>query len=383
MSSYDTALDKSTLDWEGIDDVYEDGRTMDQAHGAHSHRLPPRYMDDFTPAAIMESKLGAGTPLTEFEDTSVSSPITLKQHSESKMAGQGGTMTPQDIVRSLDEQLATAQADYQSVPREKPGAAASVAKSEEGRARNRYGDIFAYDDTRVKLLSSSTSDYINANHVSLQAGERNFWYVATQGPTKATTPDFWRMVWEQGSEMVVMVTSEVEAGRVKCERYWPSEEGEYDAVQHGDFRVTLLGQVSNEAYVLRGLRVKNTITGEKRSIRQLQYTAWPDKNVPENTALFMRFLDEVASTRNRLFNGNVTQPLWPTIVHCSAGVGRTGVVIMVEVALALIDEGVAPNLKSILQEMRDQRMLLVQTYAQYKFCHEVLKAALTHNDSQL
>lgn len=348
------------IDWEGVDDVYDDENYATPDNYAHIPEDGVEYLQDFTSETILETKLSSSKKISSFHSRKAS---------------------PSEILESLKQQQASSQSSYECVPRKKEAANYDTARKEDNRGKNRYSDILPYEDTRVKLVSS-VSDYINANHISLQAGMRSLWYVATQGPLKSTCEDFWRMVWEQGSLMIIMVTSEIEKGRVKCERYWPREEGEYDAIHFGQFRITLLGQVANDSYILRGLHLTNTTTGEKRSVRHLQFIAWPDKDVPHNADQFISFLDEMMVTRERLQHGQNAQPLWPTIIHCSAGVGRSGVVMLLDAALTSIQSGRIANLEVILREMRDQRLLLVQTYPQYLFCHTLLKTFVENHLQQ-
>lgn len=281
------------------------------------------------------------------------------------------------LNKAPEAKVAPYMADYRGVPKKKVTATFRAANADENRRKNRYKDIHPYDDTRVKLISQE-NDYINANHLSMSAVNRTYWFVACQGPLPHTCGDFWQMTWEQGSRMVVMVAAETENGMVKCEKYWPEVEGEEGSLTFGDFKVTLTRTAANEAYAIRGVRLRNLKTNEKRTVWQLQYTSWPDHGVPLNCTAFLAFVDEVRSVRTRLM-GDADQPLWPTVIHCSAGIGRTGVLVMIELCLAKLERGLKPNLKEMLAELREQRPSLIQTADQYRFCYQALIQALSNS----
>lgn len=273
-----------------------------------------------------------------------------------------------------DQKSAPYKNEFRSIPRKKVTATFQAANADENRRKNRYKDIHPYDDTRVKLISED-NDYINANHLSMNASDKTFWFIAAQGPLPHTCGDFWQMAWEQGSRMIVMVAAETENGMVKCEKYWPEAEGDAGALTFGDFKVKLTRSAKNDAYAIRGIQLRNLKTNEKRTIWQLQYTSWPDHGVPNDCMAFLAFVDEVRSVRTRLM-GEVQQPLWPTMVHCSAGIGRTGVLVMIELCLAKLEKGLLPDLKEMLIELREQRPSLIQTMDQYRFCYQALSQAL-------
>jgi len=171
-----------------------------------------------------------------------------------------------------------------------------------------------------------------------------------------------------------MVSTEIEGGVPKCAAYWPLSEGDAGTRRFGNIEVTLARSEANEAYIIKGLEVVNTITRAKRTIWHLQYTAWPDHGVPESPTYFLAFLDELHNIRHRVCAGNTA--VFPTVVHCSAGVGRTGVLILIEVALARLSQGLPVDLSAILKELRNQRVAMVQTLDQYRFCYETVIAVL-------
>lgn len=260
---------------------------------------------------------------------------------------------------------------FRSIPKSKAGATINAATSERYKPLNRYTNILAYDDTRVKISDRGHGDYINANHINKTIGSRRFWYIATQGPLAKTVPDFWQMVWEQNSRVIVMLASLVENGTPKCECYWPKVEGEDGAQSYGDYSTVLLSSQSFESFVMRAIQLRDVTTGEKRVVWQLHYTAWPDHGEPRSPAALLAFLAKVAEARKHA-------PIAvnsPVVVHCSAGVGRTGVLILVELLLAQLAAGELPAPAALLSELREQRAALVQTPDQFLFAHS---AALHH-----
>jgi Notch-like protein len=379
---------KRNFDWEDIDESEDvlgsvDGRALVEKGSFHSAVSAPQQHNstsltpvpgmDFMEGSSMQGHNGA----YELERLDLGTISSAKQSRNAQLAF---------LEEKLEIDPTTNQpacvGEFQLIQKKKQNASFRAAKADVNQRKNRYRDILPYDDTRVRL-NSEKEDYINANHLSMNAAGRNLWYIAAQGPLKHTIKDFWQMVWEQGSKMIVMVAAEVEKGVVKCERYWPSEEGENGSVTYGSFKITLTKQAANDAYAIRGLRVKSMDSGEKRTIWHLQYTTWPDHGVPRSPGAFLAFIDEVNSVRTRLTGNDAAQPAWPTVTHCSAGIGRTGVLVLVETALAKIAAGETPDLGSLLVELREQRPSLVQTAAQYKFCFTALKEALLKQESEL
>uniref|UniRef100_A0A8C1TIW8 protein-tyrosine-phosphatase n=1 Tax=Cyprinus carpio TaxID=7962 RepID=A0A8C1TIW8_CYPCA len=251
----------------------------------------------------------------------------------------------------------------QQLYRKRPGMFMSCARLPQNVSKNRYRDISPYDTTRVVL--KGTDDYINANFINMEIpgkGEVKR-YIACQGPLPGTCSDFWQMVWEQSATLVVMLTTQVERGRVKCHQYWPnvSASGTY-----GGFQVTCVSEEGNSAYLLRDLTLTHLESKEERLICQMQYLAWPDHGVPDDSSDFLNFVSQVRSKR--------ADAPEPVVVHCSAGIGRTGVLITMETAMCLIENGQSVYPLDIVRTMRDQRAMMIQTPSQYRFvCEAILK----------
>ncbi|XP_076806497.1 receptor-type tyrosine-protein phosphatase eta-like isoform X2 [Clavelina lepadiformis] len=239
-----------------------------------------------------------------------------------------------------------------------------ITVTEENLTKIRYKkSIYMYDSTRVKLSPIADvpgSDFINANFVSGYRGKNEF--IATQGPLPTTINDFWRMVWEQRCATIVMLTQIVEAGRVKCALYWPlKDEPDMDV---GDMTLELVSEKSATNWIHRYFKL--TRGEETRDISQIHYTSWPDHGVPEvtqNVLEFVKYFQEV-------FEEN---PVQPTIVHCSAGVGRTGTFIAMDRLLQHMKDHDYVDIFGIVHEMRMCRTSMVQNKDQYVLIHAMVQ----------
>ncbi|CAM9607037.1 unnamed protein product [Lampetra fluviatilis] len=280
----------------------------------------------------------------------------------------GGSEGGQDALRLSMEQLerdleaSIAVEQFEDLYRKKPGMSMSCARLPQNAGKNRYRDISPYDDTRVLLCGED--DYINANHINMELADRVNRYIACQGPLPATSADFWQMVWEQGSTMIVMLTTITERGRVKCHQYWPNPPG---TETHGDFVVTCVKEDCNLACVFREFTLTKKEKEEERLVSHLQYVAWPDHGVPDDPHQFLQFVKSVREKRT-------AQPPQPVIVHCSAGIGRTGVLVTMETAQCLMECYKPVYPLDIVKTMRDQRAMMIQTSCQYRFvCEAILQ----------
>ncbi|XP_062830284.1 receptor-type tyrosine-protein phosphatase delta isoform X42 [Anolis carolinensis] len=243
---------------------------------------------------------------------------------------------------------------------------------EVNKPKNRYANVIAYDHSRVLLTAIEGipgSDYINSNYIDGYRKQNA--YIATQGSLPETFGDFWRMIWEQRGATVVMMTKLEERSRVKCDQYWPSRGTE----TYGLIQVTLLDTVELATYCVRTFALYKNGSSEKREVRQFQFTAWPDHGVPEHPTPFLAFLRRV-KTCNPPDAG-------PMVVHCSAGVGRTGCFIVIDAMLERIKHEKTVDIYGHVTLMRAQRNYMVQTEDQYIFIHDALLEAVTCGNTEV
>uniref|UniRef100_A0A8C7EFD4 protein-tyrosine-phosphatase n=1 Tax=Nothoprocta perdicaria TaxID=30464 RepID=A0A8C7EFD4_NOTPE len=222
-----------------------------------------------------------------------------------------------------------------------------------------------YDHSRVRLQlldGDPHSDYINANYIDVRLGDVPF-----VAKTPETVKDFWRMIWQENSASVVMVTNLVEVGRVKCVRYWPD-----DTEVYGDIKVTLIETEPLAEYVIRTFTVQKKGYHEIREIRQFHFTSWPDHGVPCYATGLLGFVRQV-----KFLNPPEAGPI---VVHCSAGAGRTGCFIAIDIMLDMAENEGVVDIFNCVRELRSQRVNLVQTEEQYVFVHDaILEACLCGN----
>ncbi|XP_062474720.1 receptor-type tyrosine-protein phosphatase S isoform X6 [Pezoporus occidentalis] len=243
---------------------------------------------------------------------------------------------------------------------------------EVNKPKNRYANVIAYDHSRVILLPIEGivgSDYINANYIDGYRKQNA--YIATQGPLPETFGDFWRMVWEQRSATIVMMTKLEEKSRIKCDQYWPGRGTD----TYGMIQVTLLDTIELATFCIRTFSLHKNGSSEKREVRQFQFTAWPDHGVPEYPTPFLAFLRRV-KTCNPPDAG-------PIVVHCSAGVGRTGCFIVIDAMLERIKHEKTVDIYGHVTLMRSQRNYMVQTEDQYSFIHDALLEAVACGNTEV
>ncbi|XP_064411068.1 receptor-type tyrosine-protein phosphatase delta isoform X4 [Latimeria chalumnae] len=252
---------------------------------------------------------------------------------------------------------------------------------EVNKPKNRYANVIAYDHSRVLLSSIEGipgSDYANANYIDGYRKQNA--YIATQGPLPETFGDFWRMMWEQRSATIVMMTKLEERSRipvycffskVKCDQYWPGRGTE----TYGLIQVTLLDTVDLATYCVRTFALYKNGSSEKREVRQFQFTAWPDHGVPEHPTPFLAFLRRVKACN--------PPDAGPMVVHCSAGVGRTGCFIVIDAMLERIKHEKTVDIYGHVTLMRAQRNYMVQTEDQYIFIHDALLEAVTCGNTEV
>ncbi|XP_035276867.1 receptor-type tyrosine-protein phosphatase S-like isoform X19 [Anguilla anguilla] len=227
--------------------------------------------------------------------------------------------------------------------------------------KNRLVNIMPYETTRVCLQpirGLEGSDYINGSFIDGYRQQKA--YIATQGPLAETTEDFWRMLWENNSTIVVMLTKLREMGREKCHQYWPAER----SARYQYFVVDPMAEYNMPQYILREFKVTDARDGQSRTVRQFQFTDWPEQGVPKSGEGFIDFIGQVHKTKEQFGQDG------PISVHCSAGVGRTGVFITLSIVLERMRyEGVVDIFQTV-KMLRTQRPAMVQTEDEYQFCYQ-------------
>uniref|UniRef100_A0A8D3CZN0 Tyrosine-protein phosphatase non-receptor type 9 n=1 Tax=Scophthalmus maximus TaxID=52904 RepID=A0A8D3CZN0_SCOMX len=275
--------------------------------------------------------------------------------------------------------------EYEEIRKEPPSGTFDYSKKLSNQIKNRYSDVLCLDQSRVRLCELSddedeTSDYINASF--MDGYKRSNAYIATQGPLPKTFGDFWRMVWEQMVLLIVMTTRVVERGRVKCGQYWPLEEGRTE--QHGYFLVRNTYIQVFQDFKLSLLELYNTQSGERREVCHYLYVSWPDFGVPKSASAMLDFREQVLQRRDaavQSLGSSWTGPPGgpPVIVHCSAGIGRTGTFCTLDICLSRLEDIGTVDVRQTVRRMRTQRAFSIQTWDQYYFCYTaVIEYAQRH-----
>uniref|UniRef100_A0A1A8KD28 protein-tyrosine-phosphatase n=1 Tax=Nothobranchius kuhntae TaxID=321403 RepID=A0A1A8KD28_NOTKU len=243
----------------------------------------------------------------------------------------------------------------------------------ENKSKNRYKNILPFDTTRVIIRETDSdgpgSDYINANYIrntreDERHAEESKVFIATQGCLQNTVVDFWKMVHQENAHVIVMTTKEMERGRNKCVRYWPDL---HTSKEFGKVMVRNVEEHPAQDYILRKLEVTRLDRKEPlRFIWHYQYLSWPDHGVPVEPGGVLWFLEEVNRTQSTM------KDTGPIVVHCSAGIGRTGTIIVIDILIDIIRrQGLDCDIDvpKTIQMVRQQRSGMVQTEAQYKFIY--------------
>ncbi|XP_065058065.1 receptor-type tyrosine-protein phosphatase kappa-like isoform X3 [Rhopilema esculentum] len=245
------------------------------------------------------------------------------------------------------------------------------AHQPENKPKNRFANIVAYDHARVilrRLRGDPTSDYINASYIDGYMKPNG--YVATQGPLPGTFNDFWRMVWELRSSVIVMLTNLQEKNKLKCHKYWPD-----DCIEYGDILVTLTRKEIYADYSIRTFLLEMTNSQESREVKHFHFTVWPDHGVPKYATAILAFRRRVRSYQN--------PDSGPTLVHCSAGVGRTGTYIALDAMLDRMNGQSDVDIFNFVAAMRTRRIAMVQTEEQYIFIHDALLESVQCGNTEI
>ncbi|XP_071486559.1 receptor-type tyrosine-protein phosphatase F-like [Diadema antillarum] len=245
---------------------------------------------------------------------------------------------------------------YNEIPEE------CVAFLPQNKKKNRYKNIVTFDEHRVKLKTESNqpgADYINATFFDGHRKKKA--YIATQGPNTASLNDFWQMIYQQNVGAIVMLTNLVEDGKVKCLQYWPEADS---SERYGDMFVTNKEEEKHAGFVHRRLELRFGDDEESRWVSQYHYTIWPDKREPECS-------QPLIDLRNIVRNAHPSDA-GPLVVHCSAGVGRTGTFVTIDAMMSMIEQEKKVDIFNFVNNMRKRRSFMVQVEAQYEFIYETL-----------
>ncbi|XP_062610260.1 platelet endothelial aggregation receptor 1-like [Saccostrea cucullata] len=261
----------------------------------------------------------------------------------------------EERIKSMsNNENASFKKEYEKIPRGELYPC-TEGKKPENVSKNRYTTTFPYDHSRVilKKLNPKESDYINANYIENAQGRRA--YIATQGPKPKTIADFWRMVWQENISIIVCLTNLKEGMKTKCALYWPNVN---DKIQNGQLYVRQQDEKVYANHTIRKLRIRNTVENTERDVIMFHYTQWPDHGVPDPLSLvvFHRHVMKMSAIYYAEYS----------LVHCSAGVGRTGTYIALDALYRQADETGKINIPKYLETMRKDRMNMIQGEDQYK-----------------
>lgn len=268
--------------------------------------------------------------------------------------------------------------EYSELKAKSPEGTFVTARLKPNQCKNRYTDVLCFDHSRVALSMRNEDDcstYINANFVDGYRQKNAF--ISTQGPLPKTYCDFWRMIWEQRCAVIVMTTRTFERGRGKCGQYWPPGEPGSTVELDDLFRITVLAKEPKPDYQETQLELYNCESQESRSVSHLQFTSWPDYGVPDS-ALAMLAFRGVVREKQALATASM-EPKWeghplgpPIVVHCSAGIGRTGTFITLDICIRQLEEEGRVDVRTTVERIRAQRAFSIQMPDQYVFCHLAL-----------
>ncbi|CAG2159704.1 unnamed protein product [Oppiella nova] len=242
------------------------------------------------------------------------------------------------------------------------------SRKSENKPFNRYKDVTPYDWSRI-ILRRSDNNYINASLIEVDSAQRQ--YILTQGPLAITSGHFWLMIWEQKSKAILMLNRLVEKGQIKCHQYWPNgrDDNDCDELTFTDvgLKVSFIDETKSPNFITRKFKLTDIQTDEWREVLHYHYTSWPDFGLPESPASFLEYLYAVRES------GVLDMKEYgPPVIHCSAGIGRSGTLCLVDSCLIMIEKfgrTDAVNVMDVLLDMRKYRMGLIQTAEQLRFSY--------------
>lgn len=282
------------------------------------------------------------------------------------------SISKEAMCQLLENKLADSQLffEFDKIPKKKQNSEFTTASMPENSALNRFKDVLPYEDNRLRLTPSRENKYgyINASHITATVGSKQRFYIAAQGPTRQTLPHFWQCVWEAEVYLVVQLTDPTEDPN-----YLPdARERSIDVGQ--DFQVLWEFSQKTGHCITSKVRLCHVSSRRYRTIWHLHYTDWGEQGCPHSVAHFLGFLEELQSVQQHLMveipPGHNKNP--PVFVHCTAGVGRTGLTVLCDLLLYTVDHNQEVDIPRVVGLLRHQRPFMVQTIAQYRFVYSLL-----------
>jgi len=322
--------------------------------------------EDFVPTHLMTTPVTTNTEMTRKSNVAESNRSSTSSWSEEPINNIDIDVTTGHVILAYMEDHLNEKNRILKEWEDLDSYEADQNKTEMGTrfmTKNRYSNILPYDHNRVKLhdVKEQEDDYINASYIT-DDDPKNPAYIATQGPLSHTTSEFWQMVWEQNSVMIISLCRTVEYGSSKCHQYWPT-----NGIQtYGIFEVNLVSEhVWCEDYLVRSFYLKNLSNGLSRTVTQFHFLTWPENDLPQNFKSILEF--------RRKVNRSYKKKSSPVIVHCNDGVGRTGTFILIDMILNKIIKGAKEiDLAATVEYLRDQRIDMVKSKNQFEFVFAVI-----------
>ncbi|KAM3599920.1 uncharacterized protein V6R79_013813 [Siganus canaliculatus] len=351
----DSPENSRKVEWseESVDDPRNENYLQMSAGQAEEDEIT--WGSDELPIENMNSKSQDDRPMIT-EDELTSLPL-VKVVPDGQYTG-AKLSTVVRMMRGLLEQKVPLQ-EFENLQNLQPLDDCLIGQTKENKKKNRYKNIVPFDTTRVML--GKDGGYINANFINMSVKDENYLYIACQGPLPTTLGDFWQMVWEQKSNVIAMMTQEVEGGKVKCQRYWPDTPRTAEMVDDR-LQIMLIKDQHLDNFVIRLIEVKDIQTNETQHVTHLNYTGWPDHGTPTQPEHLLTFISYMRHVHRS----------GPIITHCSAGIGRSGTLICIDTVLGLISKDADFDISDVVRSMRLQRHGMVQTEDQYIFCYQVI-----------
>ncbi|XP_051474721.1 tyrosine-protein phosphatase non-receptor type 13 isoform X5 [Apus apus] len=321
--------------------------------------------DELPIESISQERVNKDLPLVTNEEISALPAVNVLPGSKYSGAKLKSVIR---MLRGLLEQGVPSK-EIENLQELKPLDQCLIGQAKENRKKNRYKNILPYDTTRVPL--GTEGGYINASFIHMPVGNEEFVYIACQGPLPTTVADFWQMVWEQNCTVIAMMTQEIEGEKIKCQRYWPDVLHKTTMI-NDRLRLALVKLQQLKGFIIRVLELEEIQTGEVRHISHLNFIAWPDHDTPSQPEDLLTFISYMRHVHKS----------GPIITHCSAGIGRSGTLICIDVVLGLISRDLDFDISDLVRTMRLQRHGMVQTEDQYIFCYQVVLYVLNHLQHQ-